>query len=80
MFGTDVPKLIAIIQYELELEQRYLAGEEERVFYDFYELTPEEQERANAKQALEEVRKKTLMNLKLVHSFDHSNLVGATTY
>lgn len=69
MFGTDVPKLIAIIQYELELEQRYLAGEEERVFYDFYDLTPEEQERANAKQALEEVRK----NITL--EFDTASLI-----
>ncbi|XP_053688533.1 uncharacterized protein LOC128737821 [Sabethes cyaneus] len=54
MFGTNVPKLINLITEELDVELKTRAGEVERKYYDLHELTPEEQEREDARQAIEE--------------------------
>lgn len=45
---------MAIIIQELKLEEQYKAGEYERVFYEFDELLPDEQEREVLKQQAEE--------------------------
>lgn len=47
LFGCNVPKLMRFIAEELRLEKLYRAGEFERIFYEFHELTPGEQEVAN---------------------------------
>lgn len=49
LFGCNVPKLLRIITEELRIEKLYRAGEYERTFYRFDELTPEEQEIENAR-------------------------------
>lgn len=54
LLGTNVPKLMAIIIQELKLEEKYKAGEYERIFYEFDQLLPEEQEREVIKTQLEE--------------------------
>jgi hypothetical protein len=59
MFGTNVPKLMRIITEELEM-----AVEVERKYYELDELTPEEQERDNAKRTIEEVK---LTSIKYKH-------------
>ncbi|XP_055529749.1 uncharacterized protein LOC129721329 isoform X2 [Wyeomyia smithii] len=53
MFGTNVPKLINLITEELDIELKTRAGEVERKYYELHELTPEEQERKDARQAIE---------------------------
>lgn len=45
LLGCNVPKLLAITIQELKLEEQYKAGEYERIFYEFDELLPDEQER-----------------------------------
>jgi hypothetical protein len=45
MLGCNVPKLMAIIIQELKNEEMYRAKDYERVFYEFEQLLPEEQER-----------------------------------
>lgn len=47
LFGCNVPKLMRMIAEELRLEKLYRSGEYERIFYEFSQLTPEEQEREN---------------------------------
>jgi hypothetical protein len=54
MLGCNVPKLMAIIIQELKNDELYKAKEIERVFYEFEELLPEEQERQVLKQQLAE--------------------------
>lgn len=54
MFGTNVPKLINMITEELDIELKCRAGEVERKYFEMHELTPEEQEREDAKRAIEE--------------------------
>lgn len=54
LLGCNVPKLIAITIQELKLEEQYKAGEYERVFYEFDQLLPDEQEREVIKMQLEE--------------------------
>nr|XP_029731748.1 uncharacterized protein LOC115268001 [Aedes albopictus] len=54
MFGTNVPKLINLITEELDIELKCRAGEVERKYYELYELTPEEQEREDARKAIED--------------------------
>ncbi|XP_055588550.1 uncharacterized protein LOC129740930 [Uranotaenia lowii] len=54
MYGTNVPKLINLITEELDVELKSRAGEVERKYYELYELTPEEQEREDARRAIEE--------------------------
>lgn len=54
MFGTNVPKLMKLMADELEIEKRYRNKEIERKFYEWTELTPEEQERENARLLIEE--------------------------
>uniref|UniRef100_A0A1B0D8R6 Thioredoxin domain-containing protein n=1 Tax=Phlebotomus papatasi TaxID=29031 RepID=A0A1B0D8R6_PHLPP len=51
MFGANVPKLMKMIA---KLEKSERAGEIERTFYDFEELTPAEKERVEEKNRLEE--------------------------
>lgn len=50
MFGCNVPKLMRVIAEELSLEKLHKAGEYERKFYEFHELTPEEQESATKRE------------------------------
>lgn len=54
MFGTNVPKLMRLITEELSIEEKVRSEKFERKFYEFDELTPEEQVRENARIALEE--------------------------
>lgn len=54
LLGCNVPKLLAIIIQELKLEERFKAGDYERVFYEFEELLPDEQEREVVKMQIEE--------------------------
>jgi thioredoxin domain-containing protein 3 len=54
LLGCNVPKLMAIIIQELKLEEQYKAGEYERVFYEFDQLLPDEQEREVMKMQIEE--------------------------
>ncbi|XP_058466424.1 uncharacterized protein LOC131439442 [Malaya genurostris] len=54
MFGTNVPKLINLITEELDIELKSRAEEVERKYYELHELTPEEQEREDARQAIEQ--------------------------
>ncbi|XP_055619859.1 uncharacterized protein LOC129764622 isoform X2 [Toxorhynchites rutilus septentrionalis] len=54
MFGTNVPKLINLITEELDIELKCRAGEVERKYYELHELTPDEQEREDARIAIEE--------------------------
>lgn len=54
MLGCNVPKLMAIIIQELKFEEKYKAGEYERIFYEFDQLLPDEHERQVIKQQLEE--------------------------
>jgi thioredoxin domain-containing protein 3 len=49
-----VPRLMAIIIQELKLEEQYKAGEYERIFYEFDQLLPDEQEREVIKMQAEE--------------------------
>lgn len=55
LFGCNVPRIMAIIIAELGLEEKYKAGDYDRTFYDFDELTPEEKERESLIRAEEEV-------------------------
>lgn len=54
LLGCNVPKLLAITIQELKLEEQYKAGEYERIFYEFDELLPDEQEREVVKMQIEE--------------------------
>lgn len=54
LLGCNVPKLLAITIQELKLEEQYKAGEYERVFYEFDQLLPDEQEREVIKMQIEE--------------------------
>jgi hypothetical protein len=54
LIGTNVPKLMSIIIQELKLEEKYKAGEFERIFYEFDQLLPEEEERDVIKRQFEE--------------------------
>ncbi|CAO1413962.1 unnamed protein product [Diamesa tonsa] len=54
LFGTNVPRLMSIIVYELDLEEKYKLGEAERVFYEFDELLPDEQELEVIRRQIEE--------------------------
>lgn len=54
LLGCNVPKLMAIIIQELKLEEQYKAGEYERIFYEFDQLLPDEQEREVVKMQIEE--------------------------
>ncbi|XP_059607712.1 uncharacterized protein LOC132255626 [Phlebotomus argentipes] len=54
MFGANVPKLMKLIAEELKIEKSVRAGEGERTFFEFQELTPAEMERVEEKQRLEE--------------------------
>lgn len=54
LLGCNVPKLIAIIIQELKLEEQFKAGEYERIFYEFNQLLPDEQEREVIKMQIEE--------------------------
>lgn len=54
LFGTNVPRLMSIIIYELDLEVKYKLREIERVFYEFDELLPEEQEREVIRRQIED--------------------------
>lgn len=54
LFGCNVPRIIAIIIAELGLEEKYKAGEYERTFYEFDEMTPEENDREVLLRAEEE--------------------------
>lgn len=54
LLGCNVPKLIAIIIQELKLEEQYKAGEYERVFYEFDQLLPDEEEREVIKSQIDE--------------------------
>lgn len=47
LFGCNVPKLMRMITEELRLEKLFRSGEYERTFYEFTQLTPEEQELEN---------------------------------
>lgn len=51
MFGCNVPKLMRVITEELRLEKLSRSGEFQRTFYEFHELTPEEQDMENARVA-----------------------------
>lgn len=57
MKGTNGPKLIAMIYFEIEQMRKIKQGEieDERLMYEFYELTPEEQEELAMKIAFDEV-------------------------
>lgn len=55
LVGCNAPRLIAIIIAELKLEEKYLAGDAERTFYEFEELMPEEKEKQALIFAQEEV-------------------------
>lgn len=54
MLGCNVPKLMSIIIQELKLEEQHKAGEYERVFYEFDQLLPDEEEREVLKRQQEE--------------------------
>lgn len=54
MYGTNVPKLINLITEELDTELKCRAGEVERNYFELHELTPEEQEREDARKAIED--------------------------
>lgn len=54
LLGCNVPKLIAIIIQELKNEEQYKAGEFERVFYEFDQLLPDEEEREVIKSQIDE--------------------------
>lgn len=54
LLGCNVPKLMAIIIQELKLEEQYKAGEYERIFYEFDQLLPDEQEREVIKMQIDE--------------------------
>lgn len=54
LLGCNVPKLMAIITQELKLEEQFKAGEYERIFYEFSQLLPDEQEREVIKMQIEE--------------------------
>ena len=54
LLGCNVPKLLAIIIQELKLEEQFKAGDYERVFYEFDQLLPDEQEREVIKMQFEE--------------------------
>lgn len=54
LLGCNVPRLMAIIIQELKLEEQYKAGEYERIFYEFDQLLPDEQEREVIRQQEEE--------------------------
>ena len=62
LMGCNVPRLMAIIIQELKLEEQYKAGEYERIFYEFDQLLPDEQERAVIKQQIEEETGRLEMN------------------
>lgn len=57
MKGTNGPKLIAMINFEIEQIRKIKQGEieDERAMYEFHELTPEEQEEQTMKIAFDEV-------------------------
>lgn len=58
LLGCNVPKLMAIIIQELKLEEQFKAGDYERIFYEFNQLLPDEQEREVIKmQILEETER-----------------------
>ena len=63
MKGTNVPKLMAIITFELGqmIKIRNKEMEDERMMYEFHELTPEEQDEQTIKNALEEVKQHLLL-------------------
>lgn len=54
LFGCNVPQLIAIIIQELKLEEQFKAGEYERVFYEFGQLLPDEEERVVIQMQIDE--------------------------
>jgi thioredoxin domain-containing protein 3 len=54
LLGCNVPKLMSIIIEELKLDEQYKAGECERVFYEFDQLLPEEQEKEDIKTKIAE--------------------------
>lgn len=54
LLGCNVPQLIAIIIQELKLEEQFKAGEYERVFYEFGQLLPDEEEREVIKMQMDE--------------------------
>ncbi|XP_038113688.1 uncharacterized protein LOC6043037 [Culex quinquefasciatus] len=77
MYGTNVPKLINMITEELDIELKCRAGEVERKYYELHELTPEEQEREDAKRAIEEnaerIEKEAAIKKRrdyIIHVFD----------
>jgi hypothetical protein len=54
LLGCNVPRLIAIIIQELKNEELYKAGEFERVFYEFDQLLPDEEEREVIQRQIDE--------------------------
>ena len=54
LLGCNVPQLIAIIIQELKHEEQYKAGEYDRIFYEFDQLLPDEQEREVIRMQIEE--------------------------
>lgn len=54
LLGCNVPKLIAIIIQELKNEEQFKAGEYERVFYEFDQLLPDEEEREVIQRQIDE--------------------------
>lgn len=54
LLGCNVPRLISIIIQELKNEEQFKAGDYERVFYEFNQLLPDEEEREVVKAQIEE--------------------------
>ena len=70
MKGTNVPKLMTIITYELGQMIKIRKGEmdDERLMYEFHELTPEEQDQQTIRNALEEVKYLQLFHQSLFYN------------
>lgn len=54
LHGCNVPRLIAIIIQELKNEEQFKAGEYERIYYDFDQLLPDEEEREVIQRQIDE--------------------------